>query len=180
MHRHLRSNSIAGLMLLLGAILIAAGSLAPWAKISGPEIPLAAAGKEKDLGLDIVPILHRSGDVNIKTILLVVTAVIASCAIALIVTRVRWLGVLCRLGALAALTVPVLLTLLLWRDITRDPADVLEDPNARVLDKIKGLFGSALEHLHLIKIEPDLGLWLLTAGILVAVLGVSVPTVRTK
>jgi hypothetical protein len=87
-NRHRRKTAVAAL-LLLGASLIAVGSVQPWAKISGPHIGLSGGGKTGRLGFDSVPQLERSGDTNSISILLVVAAVIALCAIAFLVTRVR-------------------------------------------------------------------------------------------
>lgn len=173
-HGPRRNNVLPGMLLLGGAIAIGASTLGAWAKVSGPDIAL---GNGK-IGFNAIPNMSASSDSDATTILLVTAGVIAVSGLLLIATRVRALGLLWRLIALAGLVLPAILAVALWRDVTGDPAQVLSDPNASFVSRLGGLLTSGLENLGLVSLTPGSGLWLLTGGGIAVLIGIVVPAIR--
>ena len=163
----------------LAAALVAFGATQAWATGVGTLLGrLSGLTINGSLGFDVL--LVPGGQYgNVKPLLLGCAAALAVLALLLFATRVRGLGVLWRLLALATLVVLGLTAVAAWSVVNR-PASVIADsesPLGEVLDF--GVF-SVLESTSLATVEPGVGLWLLTAGCAIVGIGALIPAGRGR
>jgi hypothetical protein len=173
MFRERRNSSLAGALLLLGALLTTFGAARPWAEIT------ITALNVKGLRLDLSAVPQLSSDAgNLQALVFGATALMGVSALLLIAMRVRGLGVICRLGGLLGLLGPALLTYYLWTVALGDPAKVLDVPSASTLDKAVGIAESLLSHAGLLTVSPGQGLYALTLGVAIGLIGCFMPGTR--
>jgi hypothetical protein len=175
MFRERRNNSLAGVLLLLGALLTAFGAARPWAQITINALNLKA------LKLDLSAVPQLSADAgNLQAAVFGAAALMGVSALLLIGTRARGLSVIWRVAGLLGVLGPALLTYYLWAVALGDPAKVLDDPSASTLDKTLGIAELLLSHAGLITISPGQGLYAMTAGAVVALIGCFMPGSRGR
>jgi hypothetical protein len=178
-HRRRRNGTVAGTVMLLGALVVGAGSALPCARIASPGF-VASSGTtmSAELGFGDLSNSHQSGADATKALLIGAALLIGILGLALILTRVRGLGVLWRILALVALVLPASVTVVLWNYLNSSPADVLSDPTANMEDKLQGLGLSRADDLGILTIKPATGLWLLSAGTLLTFIALWIPATR--
>ena len=174
--RHRRNHVVAGLGIVLSAILIAFAVTQPQANFTGP--PIAISGL-KVVNLTVTPSSGYKLDEQTLVLCLSFAVTLGVLGLLLLVTRVRFLGLIWRLGALAAITLPALLAISYWTFIS-DPTSGLKEGTdtsfagqglAMLADGTRGLAWD---------ITPGIGLYLFTAGVVCAVLASLVPAIRHK
>ncbi|HMM93805.1 DUF2510 domain-containing protein [Phycicoccus sp.] len=168
--RHSRSHAIAGLTMGLGAGIVMLGTLLPVFSVSGDPVPDGIWGP---LGLHA-----RAGtvgfDAPFRSYITITGAWVLLMGVALIITRIRYVGPVWRVAALVGLASTSFITFVLWVLVLR-PLDVLGRPtwftdSAPVV--VDALHGSTL--------DAGLGLYVLTVGCTVGVLAALVPAFHTR
>ena len=173
---HRRNNAAAAIVLLLAAVLIAAATQVPLVLFIGPDLSVA----QDAVSLGFTPGLEVNATDVTGSALLTAAAFIALLALALLITRIRGLGVLWRLGALVILALPVLLGLGMWQQVKDGPAEALRSPDAAIGERLLGFAASVAQDLGFYSFEPGMGLWMLSAGAVLGVLGVLIPAARSE
>ncbi|MBM6399016.1 DUF2510 domain-containing protein [Phycicoccus sonneratiae] len=167
--RHTRSHAIAGVAMGAGAALAMAGTLFPVFRVSGGSVPpelWSALG----LGLDDGAV-SLAGSFRSYVVLTAVWAGVMG--IALVLTRVKYVGPVWRVAALIGLSAAAFVAFVMWV-LVLDPLSVVGRPTWFTADApllVSGLRGATL--------EAGLGLWLLTVGTCVGVLAALVPAFHT-
>lgn len=175
MFRERRNNSLAGALLLLGGLLTVFGAARPWAEIT------ITALNVKVLKLDLSAVPQLSADAgNLQALVFGAAALMGVSALLLIGTRAQGLSVIWRAAGLLGLLGPALLTYYLWAVALGDPAKVLDDPSASTLDKTLGIAELLLSHAGLITISAGQGLYAMTLGAAVALIGCLMPGTRGR
>lgn len=185
MIRHRRNNGLAAIVMLNGVLLMALGSTLPWGEFSlggygGPGPGDVSYGRETlpyggshIFGFDQTVTPHDwlfdSGPV-----ILITSGVVALCALALFVTRVRGLGALWRVISLVSLVPTALLIGSLWSVFDETPGtDIAQSDSAPVR-----AFGLAMKTGSVTSsIGP--GLLLLTVGWGLVAVGSLIPAFRS-
>lgn len=183
MVRHRRNNGLAAIVMLNGVLLMAFGSTLPWGEFrvgpgaiefGGFNNETLPYGGNHIFGFDqtITPHdwLFDSGRV-----ILIISVVVALCALALFVTRVRGLGALWRVISLVSL-VPVAMVIgSLWSVFDETPGtDIAQSDSAPVR-----AFGLAMQ-TGLVTSLIGPGLFLVTIGFGLAAVGSLIPAFRSK
>jgi hypothetical protein len=176
MFRHRRNNALAGIVMLNGVILMAFGSSLPWGEFEygGSDKPTLPYAGHHVFGFDQT-ITSNGSVTDFGPVILIVSGVVALCALALFLTRVRGLGALWRVVALGSL-VPVALVIgSLWSIFDETPGNDL----ARTDSAPVRAFGVAMNN-HAVSSSVGPGLLLTTLGFGVAVVGSLIPAFRSK
>jgi hypothetical protein len=126
----------------------------------------------------IVPRGTDPGDTEERQLLLAVGIGIGVCGACLMLTRVRVLGPILRLLTLALATAPAAQAISVWAAVGKTSTDVLDDPDASLLDKSLAGVGGLLESLGVITIKPAIGLYVLSAACVAVLLGCLIPARR--
>ncbi|HEV2887098.1 MAG TPA: hypothetical protein VGX49_09335 [Jatrophihabitans sp.] len=176
MVRHRRNNALAGIVMLNGVLVMAVGSTMPWGEfeVGGLNQPTLPYQGRHVFGFDQT--ITSTGSVSdFHPAILIISGVVALCALALFATRVRGLGALWRVIALGSL-VPVALVIgSLWSVFDDDPGTELEATNSAPVRA----FGLAMR-TNAVTSSIGPGLFALTIGGAVAVLGALIPAFRSK
>lgn len=171
--RHRRFHTKSGLALLLAGVLTAAATTQGFVRITGSSLVDVAArgiGLQGDTGVDYTVDDQRR-------IVLVVAALgflLAGCL--LLLTRVRGIGVIWRLTALACLLMTAVFVAFGWTFIN-DPSASFTAHQSLLSRVETGGFNTA-RAIGAISVQPGPGLYLLTAATVIALVGVLVPAVR--
>jgi hypothetical protein len=161
--------------MLLGAVAMLFGSVGAWAQVSIPKLDIETL--QLDLGL--VPQL-AAGDDSLKTVVQVCAVALGVLAIVLTLTRVRGLGVLWRMLYLMTWLVLTGIALYLWSLVLADPTAILDDPSVSPLLKVGAAVLSGLERLGLVSVGPGLGLYALSVGSLLGLVGLCLPSGKSS
>ncbi|QKE85302.1 DUF2510 domain-containing protein [Arthrobacter sp. NEB 688] len=168
--RHTRSHVVAGLTLGLGAAIVMLGTLLPVYTVDrGTVAPRVWAL----LGLRPDGASVRLDD-SFRTYLLMTGAWALLMGIALIITRMRFVGVVWRLAAVVGLTAGSFVTFAFWVLVLRPGASVGR-PSwfAAAAPEVVDAFSDAT-------VDAGVGLYVLTVGCAVGVLAALVPTFHTR
>lgn len=164
-------------MLLIGAALVAFSGTKPWAQGSIAAVWGRLAGLQLNgaLGFDhaLAP-GPEEGDV--RPAIFAAAAVLAVAALLLFITRVRGVGLLWRLLALAATAVPAWIAVVAW-EVVENPASLVTDGDGAGRGIEFTVQAAAV--LGVAQASPGVGLWLLTAGSALAVIAVLIPASRS-
>lgn len=159
MERHTRNNVVAGSIVLVGSLLVAFGVTQPWISVGTGLLQRLGLRPGAPVGFDVPNADGR--DTDLRPYLLGGAVLFVVCAVALIATRVRGLGVVWRLLVLVGVVFLGLLAGEMWNFIG----------NPRVSF-------TAVQDIGAASLRPGLGLWLLTAGLVLAVVGALVPATK--
>ncbi len=177
MVRHRRNNAPAGFVLLVGALLMAAGSTLPWGEFdvaAGLDQPPLPYNGNHIFGFDQT-IAYDGSVSNFGRTILIISGIVTLCALALFATRVRGLGAAWRVIALGSL-VPVAPVIgSLWSIFDETPGTDLEQADSPPVRA----FGLALR-THGVTSIVGPGLMLLSLGFGVAVVGALLPASRSR
>lgn len=177
MVRHRRNNALAGIVMLNGVLVMAAGSTLPWGEFSfGGLLDQSSSpyGGRHVFGFDqtIMPTASVS---DFRPAILIISGVVALCALALFATRVRGLGALWRVIALGSLVPVAMVVVSLWSVFDNDPGTEMAATDSAPVRA----FGVALgPYAGNSSIGP--GLFALTIGCGVTMLGALIPAFRSK
>jgi hypothetical protein len=178
MYRRRRSNVVPGVLLFLAAIVIGFATMQPWAHVSGPAFTVGLGdAKSPNIGFNMMPNADMGQDYT-QPFLVGAAVALAVLGLALIATRVRGLGVVWRILAVLALALPALAAYVLWTYVN-DPAGTVSESSDDVGTQLSALGLSLAQGIGLVKIEPGPGLWLLTAGTILALLAIVIPARRS-
>lgn len=163
-----RNNALAGIFMLVGCMLIGVGSGQPWVHIGIPWLHFDA-----DFGFDQT-VMSDGTTFDFKKLIIAIAVITSICAVALIATRVRGLGVLWRIIALACLAVLGGAMAFVW-PVANDPAVLahnIHNSAART-----ALIGGAtlLKDFGAVSVGPSAGLWTVTVGVAIGVIGALIP-----
>ncbi|MBT9255707.1 DUF2510 domain-containing protein [Phycicoccus sp. MAQZ13P-2] len=168
--RHRMSHAAAGLTLALGAAVAMLGTLLPVYTVRPGTVParvwsvlwLRADGSAVHL------------DDSLRTYLLVTAAWALLMGVALILTRVRYVGAVWRLAAVVGLSAASFVTFAFWVLVFRPGASVGR-PSwfAATAPEVVDAFAATT-------VDAGLGLYVLTVGCAVGVLAALVPTFHTR
>ncbi len=168
--RQRRSHAVAGLSLGVAAGLVTIATMFPVFSVTGSTV----SPPEWDaLGITVDGSVAQF-DVSFQLFLLVNAGWIALMGLALLLTRIRFVGVVWRAAALVSLFASSAVALFLWRFIT-DPSAAGGDPTW--FQDVAPRLAAGLADATL---EPGLGLYLLFAGSLLGLLATFVPSFRTQ
>jgi len=156
MIRERKNNALAGVTVLLGALVISFGAFRPLVRVQTAGVGLDAGA----IDFNVVPRMSI-GAGDMQGALLVLAALIGLCALLLIATRVRGFGILWRLFGLVGLLVPTAVTYYLWTVVQGDSAN-----------------SSLVQKVGLVTVAPGEGLYALTAGVGIALIGLCIPASR--
>ncbi len=167
--RHTRSHAIAGLTLGLGAVLVMLGTLFPVFHVTGGRVPhslwsaLGLRLRDGSVGFD--------GSFRTYVVLTAVWALLMG--LALVLTRVKYVGPVWRVAALVALAATSFIAFVLWL-VVLDPMRLLGRPVwfASVAPALVGDLRGAT-------VDAAVGLWLFTVGSALGVLATLVPAFYT-
>lgn len=177
MVRHRRNNAPAGFVLLVGALLMAAGSTLPWGDfqlLTGLDQPPLPYGGSHIFSFDQT-IAYDGSVSNFGPVLLIVSGAVALCALALFATRIRGLGAAWRLIALGSLVPVARVVGSLWSIFDETPGTDL----ARADSAPVRAFGVAMQ-THAVTSGVGPGLMLISLGLGVTVLGSLIPASRSR
>jgi hypothetical protein len=167
MIRKRRNAYLAALFMLVGVAFLVVGTLVPVINLS------SIVGLEFDhASVDL------SSDVEFSSLLPVALGfgfVVLFFAALLALTRRQGLGILWRALALAALVVPGAVTAVFWYYVA-NPDEIAASGDFSVKDRVLGA-GAAF---GIGDASPGIGLWLLTLGCLIVVIGCFVPARKSK
>ncbi len=177
MIRHRRNNALAGIVLLIAAILIASSAFLPWAHFEGPTIDLRAV--TASVSYDMTPGVNAPDNDVTRPAILIFGAVVGALALALVATRVRGLGVLWRLIALVVIAGPIIASWFVWTNVIADPAGYIGQDTS-----ISGQLGAVgfnlAQALGLIRVAAGTGLWAMSIGAGLGFVAIWIPAVRSQ
>lgn len=185
MIRHRRNNGLAGIVMLNGVLLMAFGSTLPWGDFTlhgygGPGPGDVSYGRETlpyggshIFGFDQT-ITSHDWLTDSGRVILIISGVVALCALALFVTRIRGLGAVWRVISLVSL-VPVALVIgSLWSLFDETPGtDIAQSDSAPVR-----AFGLAMQTRTVTSLIGP-GLFLVTIGCGLVAVGSLIPAFRS-
>jgi hypothetical protein len=165
-----RNNSMAGIVLLIGAALIGLGATRSWVTglVNVPVGRLVGLAPNGALGFDLL-FGPDGSQRNVEPLMLGAAAVVALAAVLLLATGRPGPGAVWRGLALVAIAGSAFVCVTAW-SVVNDPSSILGAGDIP--------FDEVLQALGLLEIRPGLGLWLLTGGCAVAAIGVLIPAVR--
>lgn len=157
---HRRNNAVGGIFILVGSILIAFGAVLPWIEVRSGALGIGAGPVELQAA-------YRSAiDVgeapSIVQGLGVFTGLVA---LGLIATRIRGLGVMLRVGALAGLVFPAFIVAAAWTAVLKPPDNKMQ---------------SLLQASGLLTTEAGQGLYVLSIGSALVLVGSFIPAIRSS
>lgn len=167
--RHTRSHAIAGVAMGLGAALVMVGTLFPVFSVSGGSVTpqlWGVLGMQVDDGA-----VSLAGSFRTYVVLTAVWAGLMG--IALILTKVKYVGPVWRVAALIGLSAAAFTAFVFWV-LVLDPITVVGRPTWFSVDApllVSSLRGATL--------EAGVGLYLLTVGTAIGVLAALVPAFHT-
>lgn len=175
MVKHRRNNALAGFVILFGVLLMAAGSTLPWGQFDiGFDQSSLPYGGSHIFGFDQTIAFDGSVS-NFGRTILIISGIVALCALALFVTRIRGLGAAWRVIALGSL-VPVAPVIgSLWSIFDETPGTDLEQADSAPVRA----FGLALR-THGVTSTVGPGLMLITLGFGVVAVGSLIPAARSQ
>jgi len=173
--RHRRNHAAAGLGLVLSSILIGMGASQNLVKISGPDFNVDLL---KKFGITLRSSGGFGTDSQTTAILLACAALIALCGLLLLVTRIRYLGLLWRLGGLVGAGLPAVFAYWFWQFI-QNPTATLKAPNSSIVDQFVGTLGGLTRGVAW-DVTPTTGLYFLSAGVVCGVISLLVPAARKE
>ncbi len=176
MIRHRRHHGWTVLVLLFGVLLIAAGSTLPWGEfaLGGTDQPPVPYGGSHVFGFDQTVRFDHSVS-NFGPALLIISGVLTLCSLALLLTRIRGLGIAWRVIALGSLVplAPVLDSL--WSIFDESPGTDLEQADSAPVRA----FGLAMRGGGVASTVGP-GLILISLGFVMVVLGCLIPAARSQ
>ena len=173
--KHRRNHAVTALGLIVASGLAATGGYRPVIIVRGPQGSMELA---KGLGLGLDPSAASGLDEASQAILLGASVAVAVIGLLLLVTRVRYLGLLLRLIALLFLAVPATLTVLWWRFVS-DPVAAMQSQEPSIPEQVAGAAGDILNALGLVRVTAGDGLYLISAGTATGILACLVPAFRS-
>lgn len=161
---HRRNNAFGGIVVLVGSLLVVFGAVLPWIELKSAGVAVAAGPVELQAA-------YKSAmDVGeLPTVIMWLGVSTGLIALALIATRVRGLGVMWRIFALMTLAFPAVIAVALW-------SAVLKGPDTKTLG---GMVQSALQNTGLLTTEAGQGLYILTIGAALVLIGCFIPAIRS-
>jgi hypothetical protein len=172
--RRRRNHSITALGLIAAALLIGLSSLQDLVVLQAPAARIQALGV---LEVDLQPDGAVEPDEEIQPIVLVCAAGLFLSGLLLLITRVRYLGVMWRLVALGSLLLPIVLAVTYWMFVD-DPKRALVSQDDPALQEMIRTGALALNDALGGGFEPRAGLYVLTAGCMLALISVFIPAIR--
>lgn len=170
------NHAVAGLGIVLAGLLIAFSSTQQMIKVS----LLPGAGIDlKGLHIGLDPSTSTGVEDGIRTALVVIAIILGVCGLLLLMTKIRFLGLLWRLLAYCALAVAGFLAYVLW-DFIRDPVKALTSQNPSLLDQIGSTLGQVSLGLGITKVEAGPGLYFLSLGTALGAILLLVPAIRNQ
>ena len=76
------------------------------------------------------------------------------------------------------MSIPGLLAIAVWDAVGETSAEVVDDPDASLLDKARSGVSGVLEGLGVISVQPAVGLYVLSAASVAVVIGCLIPARR--
>ncbi len=168
--RQRRSHAIAGLALGVAAGLMTAATLFPVFSVTSSKV---SPPQWDAMGISVNGAVAHFA-VNLKLFLVLNAGWVALMGLALLLTRIRYVGTVWRVAALISLLAATVLALFLWRFIA-DPGAAAGDPTwfrEIAPDVASGLTNATL--------DPGIGLYMLLGGSVFGVLAAFVPAFRTE
>jgi hypothetical protein len=175
MYRQRRNNSLPGLVILVGAALLALAPRFSWAPVSIPPLGI----DDRPLKLDAVPGLDFGGgdSANLPAWTLATAAVIGVLGLLLAATRIPGLGPVWRVAVLLILTVPGSTAFYLW-SLHKDPLTGFSKASPGFWGQLKAGGTIGYDELGSIVVGSGPALYLLAAGTLCAFIGCCIPAGR--
>jgi hypothetical protein len=168
-----RNHAVAGLALVVAGALTWVATGQGFVRIDGPGFTEGLASKlglGDRTGVDYLLSQDRRVVLHVAALGLVVVGLL------LLVTRLRFLGLLWRLGGLCCVGLTGVFAYAGWRFVS-DPASGIKDNGSAGSALFRG--GVDLAHgLGLVHVKPGPGLCLVAAASIVALLGVLTPAIR--
>jgi hypothetical protein len=175
--RHRRNNSVAGVLLLVAAMLIGASAVLPWIHFHGPTVNAEAVSLST--GYDYTPGVDADdGDVT-RAVIVGFAIALAVCALLLIVTRLRGWGIVWRILGLLVLTGPAIMTWYVWSTVLSDPAGFLAQSES-VSDQLLRAGLTLGQSVGLVSAGPGSGLWAFSVGVCLGVIAIVIPAIRSS
>jgi hypothetical protein len=172
--RRRRNHSITALGLIAAALLIGLSSLQDLVVLQAPAARIQALGV---LEVDLQPDGAVEPDEEIQPIVLVCAAGLFLSGLLLLITRVRYLGIMWRLVALGSLLLPIVLAVTYWMFVD-DPKRALVSQDDPALQEMIRTGALVLNDALGGGFEPRAGLYVLTAGCMLALISVFIPAIR--
>ena len=174
--KHRRNHAVAAIGFIIAAFLIGLGLLLPLGKFSGPAID---GGVLKAIDFSLTPSHEYALDESSAGIMLAVAITLAILGLLLLITRIRYLGLLWRILGLAAIALPAIFVLSQWSFINDPTASMKaqsgDDVAAKAIAALAdGTRGTGWD------LTAGLGLWLLSAGVVCAILAALIPAIRRQ
>jgi len=176
MFRHRRNNGLAAIVMLNGTALTAFGSTLPWGhfEVSGLNKDTLPYHGSHEFGFDQT--VGFGGSLpDFGPVILIISGIVTLCALALFVTRVRGLGALWKALSLVSLVPLALAIWSLWSVFDETPGNDLAKSGSAPIRA----FGVAM-NANAVTSTMGPGLFLVTIGCAVAVLGSLIPAFRSK
>jgi hypothetical protein len=161
---------------VLGAILIGFGATQPLADFTGPPIGINLL---REINLTVTPSGGYGLDPSTLSLFLTGAAALAVLGLLLLVTRVRFLGLVWRLGGLIVLAVPALLSYSNWMFITDPTATLKQRAHGDLLGQGIAILAEQTRGIAW-DVAPGTGLYLLSGGVICGVLASLVPAMRRQ
>lgn len=171
--RHRRNHAVAGLGFILSGLLIGFGATQTVANFSGPPISITLL---KSVGLSVTPSGGFGLDESVVPLMLSAAVALVVFGLLLLVTRIRYLGLVWRLGGLVALFLPAFLAISYWSSIN-DPITALQQgtDNAvadAALEAMRGTRGTLWD------LSAAAGLYIVSAGVVCGIIAALIPAIR--
>jgi hypothetical protein len=165
--------------MLAGAAIMAFGATKPWVALSGavPWGKLAGLQLGHSLGFDQV-VLQGPTLINAKGLVLGATLFVAIMSAVLLVTHTPGVGVVWRAISFVGTGLVAAVCAGCWMFVN-NPVSTLTGGDDSLGSTILGGLQTALEDANMASVEPALGLWLVTIGGAIAVLGSLIPAFKT-
>lgn len=178
MVKHRRNSSLAGCVMLVGVLIMAVSSEQAWGHFEIAHIlKFLPLGASHDFAFDQA--IFSDGTISdVRPAILIVCVVVGLCALALFVTRVRGLGLLWRVISLGAMVIVGVIVVDLW-SVVNDPGGVMQNSDSRGAQTLGTIFKIG-QTFNALKAGPGPGLWMLTVGAGLAVVGALIPAFRSK
>ncbi|MEV8212509.1 DUF2510 domain-containing protein [Leifsonia sp. NPDC077715] len=167
--KHRRNHAVAAIGFIIAALLIGFGLLFPYGVFT----------LLKGADLLVTPTHDFALDETSAALLLAIAIFLAILGLLLLITRVRYLGVLWRILGLAAIVVPAIYAFTLWSFINDPTVTMKEQSNGNVFSEAFALVSDASRGSGW-DLTAGLGLWLLSAGVVCGILAALIPAIRRQ